>query len=339
MTLAGTRVSPLRLALTIVGAVLMWWEPNHEAFTCGMLLVLSMPLFARGAVAAGGSRELWPLGVALGVTILLGLLPQSRPVALVALAVIGGAFPANCWLEGVRARVPAGEFLALQLVQPGLAMTVHVLGPQTAMLNTAERNLLAAWFVLTAVVQTGFALTRTQPLRVVFAMGMSQASLQIAAAIVSLRGYDAEYSMLAGTGLGMTGLVMALAEVRRRYGIEELAPDTGLADHEPRLAGQFLLLGWLFSGLPGGIVFFAEDLLFFTLVENSILISAGMIFASVLNGVAFYRAYLGVFSGRSRPGIGARGPATWWLPWCLRLLTIVTLTFGLFPQFLLLHAH
>ena len=115
-------------------------------------------------------------------------------------------------------------------------------------------------------------------------------------------------------------------------------PDTGLADHEPILAGQFLVLGWLFSGLPGGLVFFAEDLLFFTLVGNSIPISAGMIFASVLNGVAFYRVYLGVFSGRTRPGLTASGRPRTWLPHVLRLMLVTTLVFGLVPQLLLWHA-
>ncbi|MBL8735225.1 MAG: hypothetical protein JNL12_02230, partial [Planctomycetes bacterium] len=87
------------------------------------------------------------------------------------------------------------------------------------------------------------------------------------------------------------------------------------------------------------VIFFAEDLVFHALVEHSNWLTAGMIFVSAMNGVGFYRVYLGVFSGRTRPGLTGSGRPRAWLPPLLRLLVIATLVFGFVPQLLLWHAH
>lgn len=341
MTRSHDPSSPVAIALGAAGAGAMWWSPNHAVFTAGLLTVLGLPLLRSSALGGGRStlRELHAPLVVLLVAVLHGIWPFSAPIALVALGLVGAAFPAQLWLESLRGRLPSNEFLLLLLAQPGLALAVHVLGPQTVTLDPNERLWLSAWFVLGAIVQTGLSLVRSQPARAIFALGLSQASLLIAGAMVSTHGYDAEYSMLIGADLGLAGLVMVLAELQRRYPFDHLAPDNGLAESEPVLARLFLVIGWFFSGLPGGVIFFAEDLVFHALVEHSNWLTAGMIFVSAMNGVGFYRVYLGVFSGRTRPGLTGSGRPRTWLPPLLRLLVIATLVFGFVPQLLLWHAH
>ena len=341
MSRAHDPSSPLALATGAAGAVAMWWSPNHAVFSAGLLTVLGLPLLRSCRVAGGGGtlRELHAPMLVFTVAALHGLYPFSAPIALLALGLVGAALPAQLWLESLRGRLPSNEFLLLILAQPGLALAVHILGPQTVTLDQGERGLLSTWFVVGALVQTGLSLVRTEPVRAIFALGLSQSALLIAGAMVSEHGFEAEYSMLAGTNLGLAGLVIALAELQRRYPIDHLAPDNGLADAEPQLARLFLVIGWFFSGLPGGIVFFAEDLLFHALVEYSNWLAAGMILASVLNGVGFYRVYLGMFSGRMRPGLAATGRPRRGLPTLLRVMLITTLVFGFVPQLLLFGHH
>lgn len=341
MTRSHDPSSPVAIALSAAGAGAMWWSPNHAVFTAGLLTVLGMPLLRSSPLGGGRStlRELHAPLLVFAVAVLHGLWPFSAPIALLALGLVGAAFPAQLWLESLRGRLPSNEFLLLLLAQPGLALAVHILGPQTVTLDAHARLWLSAWFVVGAIVQTGLSLVRTQPVRAVFALGLSQASLLIAGAMVSTHGYDAEYSMLVGADLGLAGLVMVLAELQRRYPFDHLAPDNGLAESEPVLARLFLVIGWFFSGLPGGVIFFAEDLVFHALVEHSNWLTAGMIFVSAMNGVGFYRVYLGVFSGRTRPGLTGSGRPRAWLPPLLRLLVIATLVFGFVPQLLLWHAH
>lgn len=340
MTRSHDPSSPVAIALGAAGAGAMWWSPNHAVFTAGLLTVLGLPLLRSSPFGGGRSslREMHAPLLVLLVAVLHGIWPFSAPIALLALGLVGAAFPAQLWLESLRGRLPSNEFLLLLLAQPGLALAVHILGPQTVTLDEHERLWLSAWFVVGAIVQTGLSLVRTQPVRAVFALGLSQASLLIAGAMVSTHGYDAEYSMLIGADLGLAGLVMVLAELQRRYPFDHLAPDNGLAESEPVLARLFLVIGWFFSGLPGGVIFFAEDLVFHALVEHSNWLTAGMIFVSAMNGVGFYRVYLGVFSGRTRPGLSASGRPRTWLPHVLRLLLVATLLFGFVPQLLLWHA-
>jgi hypothetical protein len=48
--------------------------------------------------------------------------------------------------------------------------------------------------------------------------------------------------------------------------------------------------------------------------------------------------YLGVFSGRTRPGLSGSGQPRVWLPFVLRLMLVTTLVFGLVPQLMLWNA-
>ncbi|MCU0864102.1 MAG: hypothetical protein MUC36_09935 [Planctomycetes bacterium] len=331
--------SPLFLCLGVIAGVVLWTARDHLTFTLGLMGVLLVPLL-HGRHRSTGRRlglDLLPPLLAIAVVIGHGMAPLSAPLAIVALLVVGCAFPAHLWLEALRPRIASSEFLLLLLAQPGLALAVHILDPQTVTLDLATRKLLAAWFVLTAIVQTGLGLVRTDPMRAVFAIGQSQAALLVAGALVSEHGFTAEYLMLAGTDLGLATLVMALADARVRHRIARLQPDHGLADLEPTSARLFLVAGWFFVGLPGGIVFFAEDLLFHALVQHSSAQTAAMILAQVLNAIGFYRVYLGVYAGRPRADAAPNGSMPRWLAPALTTLILITLFLGLWPQLLLGH--
>lgn len=338
--LPNPRSDARRVTCSLVAAALMWWAPNHATFTAGLLGVLLMPLLVSIIQAPTGRRfgmeGLVPL-LAIAAAAAHGMRPDSKVLAIVSMLVVGGAFPAHLWLEALRARTPSCEFLALVLAQPGLALAVHILGPQTVMLDLGLRNDLASCFVLTAILQTGMSLVRDDPMRAVLALGLSQSALLTAGAMASEHGFTAEYLMLAGADLGLAALVLVLADLRNRYALTRIAPDNGLAETEPTLSRFFVTAGWFMIGLPGGVVFFAEDLLFHALIEHSPSNAIGMIFASVMNGVGFYRIHLGVFSGRARDGIVQAGRRPKWLAPALAVLVLATLFLGLWPQLMLGH--
>ncbi|MBL8896394.1 MAG: hypothetical protein JNM84_02145 [Planctomycetes bacterium] len=322
-------------------ALATWFAPTHLLFVVllgaaiGFAVVRSRFAFA----LRRGRFDLVPPVLVLALLAAHGERPYSVALAITALVLVGGAFPFHLWMESLKLRLPALEILALMLAQPGLVLAVHILGPQTATVEPGVRAWLALWFVGTAILHSGLSLIRRDPLRAVFALGLSQSALLIAGAIASDEGFAAELLMLLGTNLGLAVLILVLDDLRRRFGLAELAPDNGLAEVAPTSNRLFLVAGWLFVGVPGGVVFFAEDLVFHTLLERSTAACIGMIFASVLNGVGFYRIYLGVFSGRPRQLVEALGEERRWLAPLLVALVLTTLLFGLWPQLLLAQLH
>lgn len=328
------------LAAAAAGATLTWCAADHATFTAGLLLALLLPMLqVVRSEAPGRGRSMVLGGAVLALAALHGMFPFSAPIAVLSLLAVGGCFPFHLWLESLRPHCSHRAYAMLLLTQPGLALAVHVLDPVTVTLDLAVRSQLTMAFVASALVHTGLALVRTEPMRAIAAIGLSQSALLVGGATVSEHGFTAEYLMLAGSDLGLLGLLVLLADLGRRHGPIRLAPDNGLGEVEGPSSQLFLVLGWLFVGLPGGVVFFAEDLLFHAFVTHSVAQSAGMILASVLNAVAFYRVYLGLFSGRMRPGMGPRGEMSPLHRAVAVGLILATLFFGFWPQLLLGASH
>lgn len=325
-------------SLAVLGAIAMWSCRDHQGFTAGLLAVLLAPLLptrtARGRASSLARLLPWlPVAAAAAH----GLLPHSIPAAVLALGIVAGAFPFHLWTAALRERLPADRFQLLLLAQPGLALAVHVLDPATVTLSRAWHHHLTSWFLATALLRTLLALSRHTPLSVLYELVASQAAMLAAGALASDHGFAADYLMLAGTNLGAATLGLLLTDLARRYPLDRLRPDHGLADAERRSCRLFVVAGFLFVGLPGGIVFFAEDLLFHSLVRHSTWHATLMVLASALNAVGFYRLYLGVFAGRMRPGMQAVGTVS---PRRLALgtaLTVAALVGGCWPQLLLGH--
>ena len=96
------------------------------------------------------------------------------------------------------------------------------------------------------------------------------------------------------------------------------------------LTAAMLVSGWIFVGLPGGLTFFAEDLLFSALFEQSPWLALALVVASGVNAIAFYRVVIGLFGGVARPTI-PRVRADVRVERALMMLTIVAVAAGLWP--------
>ncbi len=225
-----------------------------------------------------------------------------------------------------------------------IAVLVALSGAGYVASHTFGHGASGEWFVdiiqyvcvLSAILHAGMGLSTRDARRSLLAITLSQAWLVVAGAFVNEVGRLGAVMMLLGVSAGAIVLSSILSEIHRRFGVLQLAPDNGLAEFSPRLSAMTLVMGWMLVGLPGGITFFAEDVMFHALLEHSSVVTMGFLIASAINPVVFYRMYIGLFSGLARPEVHLRRePALsahdpLWA--AVRLgLTLATLVLGLRP--------
>ena len=276
------------------------WIPQPAWTTAALGIGLSGWLWLRG-LRSEHARVPWMAVVALWAGSVPMIVPDLSPLTTaICLGVVAGAFPAYLWLEDARRSLTRAEFAALVVLQPGVAILHHWLELHPRSLSDSIADGLQAVFVATALVQSGLALIRTDPQRIVIAIAQSQAALVLAGVLGEEHGWAAARTMLTGVSIGSAVLLAALFEVHRRYGVERLSHRHALADLEPRIHAATVACGWAFVGVPGGLTFFAEDLLFHELVHRSPLATVLFVVTTGFNAIAFYRMYLGVFCGSRR---------------------------------------
>jgi NADH:ubiquinone oxidoreductase subunit 4 (subunit M) len=325
---AGTRSSQWdRWSLGVGGAaaVGLWVAPTRSLF-----VVSWVALFAWACVRAGlggrGRVARFPVLPVLAGVLTTGLALWStpaRPLAALAAAVAGGTLPFHLWWEDLRRRLTRQEYLLLLLCQPGVAWLHRFVEANPTTLHGYLGSVVLVLFVLSALLQSGLGLVRREPSRALAAITLSQSCLLMAGAFAGNVGWEASRMLLIAMVAGSFVLLSITGLLRDVYGIEQLASDHGLANVAPDLHRLFIAMGWLFVGLPGGLAFFAEDLLFHSLLEHSTLATVGFLFATGLNAIVFYRVYLGLFCGPTRPEL--RGvPVTATRRWLVVVMTAVT---------------
>lgn len=293
----------------------------------------------RGLGRSGAGLPLLALvGGAAGAVALYA--PDMPQWALALCLLIGsGVAPAHLWLESLRRSLGRADYAIVLVAQPFVALLHGFVHAHPTALEPHTLEVLQVLFVGAAVLQAGLGLVRSEPERVLGAILQSQSALVLAGAAAGEHGWDAARTMLVSLmGCGAVLLAITL-ELRRRFGALSANSQQGLAERAPALHRLFGVCGWLCVGLPGGVAFFAEDLLFHALVEHSVAATAGFIVAAAFNALAFYRLYLGLFGGPERATQDVDPKAT--ERWKLALLTaavLVLLLFGFAPALLLPHA-
>jgi NADH:ubiquinone oxidoreductase subunit 4 (subunit M) len=301
-------VSRGSLAVGLLAAGGLWVAPTRPLFITAWVL-----LFAWACLRATlESRErglarvpVLPLVAGVLTTGLALWGTPSQPLAALGAAVAAGVMPFHLWLEGLRRRLQHSEFLLLLICQPGVVWLHRFVEGNPTALQGGLGGTLLVLFVVSALLQTGLGMVRKEPARALSAITLSQSCLVMAGAFCGHVGWQAARALLIAMVAGTLVLMTIVGMLRDEYGIERLAVDNGLADVAPDLHRLFLAMGWLFVGLPGGLGYFAEDLLFHSLLERSSLATGGFLIATGLNAVAFYRVYLGLFCGRPRSGLRA----------------------------------
>jgi len=280
---------------------LIWFAPNGAPFL-GAWLALSAWLWWRAGASALPRRP-WFAVAALTVAP-LPLAWEGCPgwLAATCLALGAGAVPFHLWLEDARRSLRRAEFALLLVAQPGVGLLHRWLDAHPHQMDASSVNALQLLFVASAVAHSGLALVREEQERVISSIVLSQSALILAGALGEEHGWVAARTLLVSASIASAVLLTILIELRRLHGTSRLSHRHALADVEPTLHAVFVACGWAFVGVPGGVAFFAEDLLFHELVHAAPLATILFVATTGFNAIAFYRVYLGTFCGTRRNG-------------------------------------
>ncbi|MFZ5440556.1 MAG: proton-conducting transporter membrane subunit, partial [Myxococcota bacterium] len=265
-----------------------------------------------------------------------------QPLVVLAAAMAGGVVPFNLWLSGLERRARPLEFQVVLLGQPGLVWLHRFVSTHGDALHGTAHEVLLWGFVSSALLKTGLGLVRREPRRALSALVVSQSMLALAGAVTGESGWAAARLLWVAMATGTVVLQGVVFELERTYGITRLAPDHGLAAAEPALHRLFVTMGWLMVGVPGGVAFFAEDLLFHSVVEESGAATFAFLLSAALNAAVFYRVYVGLFSGPTTHPVavpviaqGRRWVRRRWTLAVMLAAVLVVLVGGLWPAFFL----
>ncbi len=332
----GDTRSRVALAVGAVLAVVLWTLGDPAQLAAAWLALGAWTVWRARARSSPRIPLLALGGGACGGLVLLA--PHLPQWALATCLVIGaGVVPAHLWLESLRRSLARDEFALVLVAQPFVALLHGFVHAYPGALTPQTLAALQHVFVASALIHAGLALVRREPERVLGAVIQSQSALVIAGAASGDTGWEAARLMLVstmGSGLVLTSIA---SELRRRFGALDASSHHALAEAAPKLHRLFVVCGWTFVGLPGGVAFFAEDLLFHALIHQSVGATVGFIVAAGFNAIAFYRLYLALFTG---PAVAPPYPPSSTARWKVVGLTagvVALLALGLAPSLLAGH--
>ncbi len=97
--------------------------------------------------------------------------------------------------------------------------------------------------------------------------------------------------------LSIAGFGLTLMFVENRTDIRSLKTFFGLSHKAPKLGAFFFIFGFITVGLPGGMPFIGEDILFHTIIEHFPWIGIGVIATVSLNAMTIYKTFSYLFHG------------------------------------------
>lgn len=272
-----------------------------------MPLAVAVLLVASARIASGASL---PFDLTAPEPALeLAAQPPIFFLLAIALLVRKAVLPFHSWLPVLAERGPIGitsllisthlgAFLASRVILPLLPEASAHYFPWVADLALAS----ALYGGLLGLAQTdlrrmlGFVLTSQMGLVLV---GVAEANRD------SLHG--ALLQMLA-LGLTSTGLLLLTSQLEARAGTTDVRELGGAAARFPYLAGAFFVLGIAAIGFPGSLMFVSEDLLLHGLLGAHPIEATGLLFVTVLNGIAIVRGFFLAFFGTPKRPLGLTVP-------------------------------
>jgi NADH-quinone oxidoreductase subunit M len=188
--------------------------------------------------------------------------------------------------------------------------------------------------IATAVFVAIRALAENSPRRLLAFLALSQS----ACILTGLESRTAEgvtgalvhWVVVAVSTVGLFG-ILRLLEVR--FG-ENLSASRhlGLAEHAPRLAVSFAILGLALVGLPGTLGFCSQDLLIHGTLTTHPLTGLLLPIATAMNAVSFFRLFTRLFLGKRRTGFTVMADALPRERWVLAGIVLFVALGGLFPN-------
>ncbi len=245
-----------------------------------------------------------------------------------------GICPAHAWVADAAENGPAiptalllnghfGALLVAKLIVPLFPDTASNLFPVLSYLALA-----------TAVYVAIRALIENSPRRLLAFIALSQSACILAGlesrTAEGITGALVHWFVVTASTMGLFG-ILRLLEVR--FG-ENLTASRhlGLAEHAPRLAVFFVLLGLALVGLPGTLSFCSQDLLIHGSLASHSLIGLLLPIAIAMNAISILRLFVRLFLGKRRTGFTVMADALPRERWALAAAVLFVVLGGLFPN-------
>jgi NADH-quinone oxidoreductase subunit M len=300
------------------------WRPRLSLGLSSVALAVAI-----GLMAASGH--------AVSINQLKGQSPGGMAVfGLLVLAVIfrKGICPAHAWVADAVEGGPAiptalllnghfGAFLVAKLLVPLFPYATRDLFP-----------LLSYLALATALYVAIRALTENSPRRLLAFIALSQSACILAGlesrTLEGMTGALVHWFVVTAATTGLFG-ILRLLEVRFGENLT-VARHLGLAEHAPRLAVFFAILGLALVGLPGTLSFCSQDLLIHGTLASHPLTGLLLPIAIAMNAVSIFRLFTRLFLGKRRTGFTVMADALPRERWILTAVVLFVVLGGLFPN-------
>ena len=244
-----------------------------------------------------------------------------------------GIIPAQSWVADAAESSPLvptalflnghfGALLVIKLIVPLFPETDHLF------------PVLSYLAVATAVFVAIRALRENSPRRLLAFVALSQSACILSGlesrTAEGITGALVHWVVVTVSTVGLFG-ILRLLEVR--FG-ENLSASMhlGLAEHAPRLAVAFAILGLALVGLPGTLGFCSQDLLIHGTLTTHPLTGLLLPIATAMNAVSFFRLFSRLFLGKGRTGFTVMADALPRERWVLAGIVLFVVLGGLFPS-------
>ena len=255
--------------------------------------------------------------------------------ALLVIAAIArkGIIPAQAWVADAAESGPLvptalllnghfGALLVVKLIVPLFPETDHLF------------PVLSYLAIGTALFVAIRGLAENSPRRLLAFLALSQSACILSGlesrTAEGITGALVHWVVVSVSTVGLFG-ILRLLEVR--FG-ENLSASRhlGLAEHAPRLAVYFAILGLALVGLPGTLGFCSEDLLIHGTLTTHPLTGLLLPIATAMNAVSFFRLFTRLFLGKRRTGFTVMTDALPRERWILAGIVLFVVLGGLFPN-------
>ena len=252
---------------------------------------------------------------------------------IVAVILRKGIIPAQSWVADAAESGPLiptalllnghfGALLVVKLIVPLFPRTGHLF------------PVLSYFAIATAVFVAIRALAENSPRRLLAFLALSQSACILSGlesrTAEGITGALVHWVVVTVSTVGLFG-ILRLLEVR--FG-ENLSASRhlGLAEHAPRLAVSFAILGLALVGLPGTLGFCSQDLLIQGTLTTHPLTGLLLPVATAMNAVSFFRLFTRLFLGKRRTGFTVMADALPRERWILAGIVLFVVLGGLFPN-------
>jgi NADH-quinone oxidoreductase subunit M len=299
------------------------WRPGVGLLSSSLAIALAIAFI----VARTGSSSISHLkGQSPGGVVAFSLL-------IVAAIFRKGIIPAQAWVADAAENgspIPTalllnghfGALLVVKLIVPLFPEMDHLF------------PLLSYLALATAVFVAIRALAENSPRRLLAFIALSQSACILSGlesrTSEGVTGALVHWIVVTVSTVGLFG-VLRLLEVR--FG-ENLSASRhlGLAEHAPRLAVSFAILGLTLVGLPGTLGFCSQDLLISGTLTTHPLTGLLLPIATAMNAVSFFRLFSRLFLGKRRTGFTVMADALPRERWILAGIVLFVVLGGLFPK-------